>query len=92
MTSVALRVTRAAAAPCPKPSELRTLASPSPPRPSTRAGVCFALGDYGLLCGGLASVVIAPWWAVKVMGAGVAGVAAAMLFALAHDAALRRRT
>src|SRR3712207_9143478 len=36
---------------------------------------------------GAAAAILAPWWPVKVLGVLVSGVAAAMLFALAHDAA-----
>jgi omega-6 fatty acid desaturase (delta-12 desaturase) len=49
--------------------------------------VAFALGDYLLLSIGAATAILAPWWSVKILGAAVSGVATAMLFALAHDAA-----
>jgi omega-6 fatty acid desaturase (delta-12 desaturase) len=71
----------------PKPRELRVLASPAEPRPSTIVGVAFAAGDYLLFTAGAATAIVAPWWSLKVVGVAVAGVAVAMLFALAHDAA-----
>jgi omega-6 fatty acid desaturase (delta-12 desaturase) len=66
---------------------LRAIASPASPRPSTAAGVAFAVGDYLLLAAAVSAVVVAPWWPAKVLAIVVAGVAVAMLFALAHDAA-----
>jgi omega-6 fatty acid desaturase (delta-12 desaturase) len=71
----------------PKAHELRALASPDAPRGSTLAGIAFAATDYGLLALGASAAVIAPWWIVKIAGVIVAGIAVAMLFALAHDAA-----
>lgn len=76
-----------AAAPLHKAHELRALASPEPARHSTLIGAAFALADYALFSAGAAAFVVAPWWAVKIAGAMVAGIAVAMLFALAHDAA-----
>jgi omega-6 fatty acid desaturase (delta-12 desaturase) len=73
--------------PLPRGRELRALASPSVPRPSTIIGVAFVIGDALLFYGGAATAVLAPWWIVKVAGVAVAGVAVATLFALAHDAA-----
>ena len=84
-TGQALRV--AAAPPLPKGHELRALASPEAPRPSTTLGALFAAADFLLFYGAVAAVVLAPWWSVKVVAVAVAGVAVAMLFALAHDAA-----
>jgi omega-6 fatty acid desaturase (delta-12 desaturase) len=49
--------------------------------------VALALGDYLLFYGGAAIAILSPWWIVKIGGIGMSGVAAAMLFALAHDAA-----
>ena len=49
--------------------------------------MAFALADYLLFYGGAATAIVAPWWIVKVVGVAVSGVAVAMLFALAHDAA-----
>ena len=66
---------------------LRTLASPTAPRGSTLIGVAFAAGDYLLFAAGAAAAIVAPWWSVKAAGVMIAGVAVAMLFALAHDAA-----
>jgi omega-6 fatty acid desaturase (delta-12 desaturase) len=71
----------------PTARELRTLTSPSPPQLSTVIGVALALGDYLLFYGGAAIAILAPWWIVKIGGIGMSGVAVAMLFALAHDAA-----
>jgi omega-6 fatty acid desaturase (delta-12 desaturase) len=71
----------------PKAHELRALTSPTAPSPSTRVGVAFAIADYVLFYGGAAVAILAPWWIVKVAGVVVSGVAAATLFALAHDAA-----
>ena len=76
-----------APAPGPKAYQLRAVASPQPPRPSTLVGVTFAAADYVLFYSAVATVVLAPWWIAKVAGVAVAGVAAAMLFALGHDAA-----
>jgi acyl-lipid omega-6 desaturase (Delta-12 desaturase) len=70
-----------------KALDVRAVASPTPPRRSTWFGLAFAVADYTLLALGAATAVLAPWWIVKVAGVGVAGVAVAMLFALAHDAA-----
>ena len=66
---------------------LRAVTSPDIPRPSTAVGVAVALADYVLLAAASATVVVAPWWIVKGMAASTAGVAIAMLFSLAHDAA-----
>lgn len=71
----------------PRGHELRVLASPDPPSHSTLVGVMFVIGDYLLFYGGAATAVLAPWWALKVVGVSVSGVAVATLFALAHDAA-----
>ena len=71
----------------PKAHELRAMTSPETPRPSTPIGVAFALADYLLFCAGAAAAIVAPWWIVKALGVILAGVAVAMLFALAHDAA-----
>ena len=71
----------------PTARQLRALTSPSSPRPSTIIGAAFALGDYLLFYGGAAMTILAPWWIVKIAGIGMSGVAVAMLFALAHDAA-----
>ena len=71
----------------PKAVELRAVASPEGPRPSTPFGVAFAAGDYTLFAIGAAAAVLAPWWTVKLIGVALSGVAVAMLFALAHDAA-----
>jgi omega-6 fatty acid desaturase (delta-12 desaturase) len=73
--------------PLPKAHELRALASPTVPHSPTWAGAAFAVADYLLWGGSVTVAVIAPWWSVKLAAAGVAGVAVAMLFALAHDAA-----
>jgi omega-6 fatty acid desaturase (delta-12 desaturase) len=70
-----------------KGHQLRALASPETPRASTAVGVAFALADYLLFYAGAALAILAPWWTVKAIGVLVSGVAAAMLFALAHDAA-----
>ncbi len=70
-----------------KARQLRTLASPEAPRASTAVGVAFAIADYLLFSAGTATAILAPWWIVKAIGVLVSGVAAAMLFALAHDAA-----
>ena len=71
----------------PRAHELRALASPETPRPSTPIGIAFAVGDYLLFGAGAAAAIVAPWWIVKGLGVVVAGIAVAMLFALAHDAA-----
>jgi omega-6 fatty acid desaturase (delta-12 desaturase) len=71
----------------PKAHELRAVTSPEVPRPSTWVAIAFAAGDYTLFYAGAAAAVLAPWWTVKVAGVALSGVAAAMLFALAHDAA-----
>jgi acyl-lipid omega-6 desaturase (Delta-12 desaturase) len=86
MTPPALAIT-SAHAPFPTARELRTLASPSPPKSSTVIGAALALGDYVLFYGGAAITILAPWWIVKIGGIVTSGVAVAMLFALAHDAA-----
>jgi omega-6 fatty acid desaturase (delta-12 desaturase) len=70
-----------------KAHHLRRLASPETPRASTAAGVAFAVADYSLFVAGAATAILAPWWVVKAIGVLVSGIAAAMLFALAHDAA-----
>jgi omega-6 fatty acid desaturase (delta-12 desaturase) len=70
-----------------KASELRAVVSPGTPRPSTLAGLAFAIGDFLLFYAGAATFILAPWWALKVVGVAASGVAAAMLFALGHDAA-----
>ena len=70
-----------------KGSEIRAMVSPDEPRPSTLVGVLFAAADYTLFYAGAAVFVLAPWWTIKAVGVAVSGVAAAMLFALAHDAA-----
>jgi omega-6 fatty acid desaturase (delta-12 desaturase) len=49
--------------------------------------MALALGDYLLFYGGAAIAILAPWWIVKIGGIGMAGVAAAMLFVLGHEAA-----
>jgi omega-6 fatty acid desaturase (delta-12 desaturase) len=71
----------------PKAYELRAVASPTTPKASTLAGVAFAIGDYLLFSGGAALAIAAPWWPAKLAGVALSGVAVAMLFALAHDAA-----
>lgn len=71
----------------PKAHELRALTTPDGPRHSTLLGVAFATGDYLLFYAGAATAILAPWWSVKLAGVAVSGLAAAMLFALAHDAA-----
>jgi omega-6 fatty acid desaturase (delta-12 desaturase) len=71
----------------PKGQELRAVTSPQTPRPSTATGIAFTLADYTLFYGGAATAILAPWWIVKAIGVIVSGVAVAMLFALAHDAA-----
>ena len=86
MTPHALAI-RPAHVAVPTARELRTLTSPSPPQPSTVIGAALALGDYFLFYGGAAITILAPWWIVKIGGIGMSGVAVAMLFALAHDAA-----
>jgi omega-6 fatty acid desaturase (delta-12 desaturase) len=78
---------RPAHAAVPTARELRTLTSPSPPQASTAVGAALALGDYLLFYSGAAITILAPWWIVKAGGIGISGVAVAMLFALAHDAA-----
>jgi omega-6 fatty acid desaturase (delta-12 desaturase) len=70
-----------------KAVDLRAVASPDPPRASTGFGVVVTAADYTLYFAGAATAVIAPWWIVKLAGVAIAGVAVAMLFALAHDAA-----
>jgi omega-6 fatty acid desaturase (delta-12 desaturase) len=86
MTPQALATTPAHAQ-VPTARELRTLISPSPPQPSTVFGAALAFGDYLLFYGGAAIAILAPWWTVKIGGIAMSGVAVAMLFALAHDAA-----
>jgi omega-6 fatty acid desaturase (delta-12 desaturase) len=71
----------------PKAHELRSVTSPDTPRRSTAIGVAFAVADYLLFVAGAAAAIIGPWWSVKALGVVVAGIAVAMLFALAHDAA-----
>ena len=71
----------------PKAHELRAVTSPEAPRASTPIGVAFAMADYLLFCAGVAAAIVAPWWIVKALGVVLAGIAVAMLFALAHDAA-----
>jgi omega-6 fatty acid desaturase (delta-12 desaturase) len=73
--------------PLPTARELRELTSPSPPRPSSLIGLTFVVGDALLFYGGAAAAIVAPWWSVKAIGVAVSGIAVAMLFALAHDAA-----
>jgi omega-6 fatty acid desaturase (delta-12 desaturase) len=73
--------------PRPKGHQLRGLTSPETPHQSTLVGVAFAAADYLLLYGGAATAILAPYWSVKAIGIAVSGVATAMLFALAHDAA-----
>jgi omega-6 fatty acid desaturase (delta-12 desaturase) len=80
-------VATAVATPVPKGSELRALVSPRAPACSTLVGVAFVVVDYILFYGGAALFLLAPWWSVKAAGVVISGVAAAMLFALAHDAA-----
>jgi acyl-lipid omega-6 desaturase (Delta-12 desaturase) len=70
-----------------KAVELRAVASPDTPKPSTLFGVAFTAADYALFALGAATAIVAPWWPLKLAGVVVAGVAVAMLFALAHDAA-----
>jgi omega-6 fatty acid desaturase (delta-12 desaturase) len=70
-----------------KAIELRAVTSPEAPRPCTRFAIAVTLADYALFAGGAAAAVLAPWWLAKLAGVAVAGVAVAMLFALAHDAA-----
>jgi acyl-lipid omega-6 desaturase (Delta-12 desaturase) len=67
--------------------ELRAVASPETPRPCSWFGVAFTFGDYALFASGAGTAIVAPWWPLKIAGVVVAGVAVAMLFALAHDAA-----
>jgi omega-6 fatty acid desaturase (delta-12 desaturase) len=69
------------------PRALREITSPSAPRPSTAIGVAFAVVDHLFLYTGMAAAILAPWWIVKLAGVGLSGMAVAMLFALAHDAA-----
>lgn len=76
-----------AAAASMKPADLRAVASPGLPRPSTRFGLAVAAADYALFASAAAGAIVAPWWPVKLACVGLAGVAVAMLFALAHDAA-----
>ena len=71
----------------PKAHEPRAVTSPEAPRASTPIGVAFAMADYLLFCAGVAAAIVAPWWIVKALGVVLAGIAVAMLFALAHDAA-----
>jgi omega-6 fatty acid desaturase (delta-12 desaturase) len=73
--------------PLPRASELRKVTSPAAPRASNLVGVAYATIDYLLFAGAAATVIAAPWWTLKLAGAIVAGIAVAMLFALAHDAA-----
>ena len=70
-----------------KAVDLRAVASPDQPRPSTLFGVAVTVADYAIFLAGAATAVLAPWWILKLAGVAVAGVAVAMLFALAHDAA-----
>src|SRR5262245_57750101 len=70
-----------------KGHQLRALTSPEAPSHSTRIGIAFAAADFVLLYAGSAAAIVAPWWIVKLLGVVVSGVARAMLFALAHDAA-----
>ena len=70
-----------------KAVDLRAVTSPETPVSSTPIGVAFAVADYLLLTAASVGVVVAPWWSVKVAAVLVAGVAVAMLFSLAHDAA-----
>ena len=49
--------------------------------------MAFAACDYLFFYAGAATAILAPWWTVKAIGVAISGVAAAMLFALAHDAA-----
>ena len=76
-----------AAAPTSKAHELRALTSPRRRARSTSVGVAFAVADYLLFYAGAAAFILAPWWTVKLAGVAVSGIAVAMLFALAHDAA-----
>jgi omega-6 fatty acid desaturase (delta-12 desaturase) len=85
--SVAAVLKESAVTPSPKAHELRRLASPSAPRPSTAVGVAFVIADYVVFYAGAAVFIVAPWWPVKAAGVLVSGVAVATLFALAHDAA-----
>jgi omega-6 fatty acid desaturase (delta-12 desaturase) len=71
----------------PKAHELRALTSPDGAHPSTAAGLAFVVADYVLFSLGAAAAIAAPSWTVKVLGIALSGVATAMLFALAHDAA-----
>jgi acyl-lipid omega-6 desaturase (Delta-12 desaturase) len=80
-------VSEPAPARSPKGNELRAIASPDAPRPSTWFGLAFTMADYALFAIGAATAIVAPWWLAKCAGVGIAGVAVAMLFALAHDAA-----
>jgi omega-6 fatty acid desaturase (delta-12 desaturase) len=77
----------AGAAHHPKAQALRMIASPTAQRGSTFIGVAFAACDYLVFATGATAAIIAPWWIVKALGVTVAGLAVAMLFALAHDAA-----
>ena len=50
--------------------------------------MAFAAGDYLLFYGGAATAILAPWWTRESrLASRISGVAVAMLFALAHDAA-----
>ena len=71
----------------PKGHELRALTSATTPGSSTGVGVAFAACDYLFFYAGAATAILAPWWTVKAIGVAISGVTAAMLFALAHDAA-----
>ena len=81
------RTLTSARLPAPKAHELRAVSTPDTPHASSPIGLAFALIDYLVFYGGAATAIIAPWWTVKVIGVAVSGTAAAMLFALAHDAA-----
>ena len=64
------------------------LTSPAAPRAvDDRLASAFAVADYLLFYAGAATAIVAPWWIVKVAGVVISGIAVAMLFALAHDAA-----
>ena len=71
----------------PKAHEVRMIASPGAPHPSTWVGVAFAVADYLVFYAGAAAFVVAPWWPAKAAGVLASGVTVATLFALAHDAA-----
>ena len=78
---------RRAPAKVPKGHELRAVASPQGPRPSNFIGIAFLIGDFLVFYAGAAAFILAPWWTVKASGVAASGFAAAMLFALGHDAA-----